>query len=279
MQISQAITTACLLEVVAPKPGNVHRGADFEDLTFADFALSAVAIGPVIESQIDAPLGSLIRQAIEATRQVVNTNTNLGICLLLVPLAKSIHGGKISQPNVVETLSQLTAEDSQEVYQAIRLANSSALGKQSQHDVLGEAPADLIAAMKIAEQRDLIARQYCNGFADLFEVVVPALRQHLAEHDELSVAIVLTHLLVMSKYPDSLIARKCGQEIADQAALMADQAYEFCLRHPQNREVVIGDFDFWLRSDGHRRNPGTTADMICAAIFVCLINGDIRFPR
>ena len=44
LSIGQCASLACLLEVSAPKPGNVHRGADFEDMTFADFAASRFAI-------------------------------------------------------------------------------------------------------------------------------------------------------------------------------------------------------------------------------------------
>jgi len=40
----------------------------------------------------------------------------------------------------------------------------------------------------------------------------------------------------------------------------------------------LADFDFWLRSDGHRRNPGTTADLIAAALFVLLRDGLIDPP-
>ena len=36
---------------------------------------------------------------------------------------------------------------------------------------------------------------------------------------------------------------------------------------------ALADFDFWLRSDGHRRNPGTTADLIAAALFAGLRDG------
>ena len=41
-------------------------------------------------------------------------------------------------------------------------------------------------------------------------------------------------------------------------------------------QAVLADFDFWLRSDGHRRNPGTTADLIAAALFVLLRERQIK---
>jgi triphosphoribosyl-dephospho-CoA synthetase len=58
--IGQCATLACLLEVTASKPGNVHRGCDFEDMTFLDFAVSATAIGPVMDA---APDGESVRRS------------------------------------------------------------------------------------------------------------------------------------------------------------------------------------------------------------------------
>ena len=87
LSIGQCATLACLLEVSAPKPGNVHRGADFEDMTFVDFAISAVAIAPAMENAVRHGVGQAVWEAIQATRALVRTNTNLGTVLLLAPLA------------------------------------------------------------------------------------------------------------------------------------------------------------------------------------------------
>src|SRR5688572_23104506 len=84
---AQCITLACLLEVTAPKPGNVHRGADFDDLTFADFLVSGVTIGPVLAQAIEIGVGPAILAAVQATRRLIDTNSNLGMVLLLGPLA------------------------------------------------------------------------------------------------------------------------------------------------------------------------------------------------
>src|SRR5262245_36434157 len=87
LTIGQCATLACLLEVTAPKVGNVHRGADFDGLTFADFVTSAVAIGPAMEQAAETGVGRAVLSAIQATRQLVATNTNLGMVLLIAPLA------------------------------------------------------------------------------------------------------------------------------------------------------------------------------------------------
>ena len=91
LSVGQCATLACLLEVTAPKPGNVHRGADFEDISFDDFVASAVAIGPVIEKATSHNVGQTVLLAVTATRSFVATNTNLGTVLLIAPLATVPH--------------------------------------------------------------------------------------------------------------------------------------------------------------------------------------------
>src|SRR5205823_13279644 len=78
---------ACTWEVLARKAGNVCPGREFPDLTVADFLKSAAAIAPIMDQAPFQPLGATILRSIEATRRVVNTNTNPDIVLLLAPLA------------------------------------------------------------------------------------------------------------------------------------------------------------------------------------------------
>src|ERR1017187_7027443 len=77
---------ACLLEVTARKPGNVHRFADLPGLHYVDFFLSATAIAGPLDRAVSEGVGAAVLAAILATRRVVTTNTNLGIVLLLAPL-------------------------------------------------------------------------------------------------------------------------------------------------------------------------------------------------
>src|SRR5688572_21198196 len=87
-EIERCVRTACLWEATARKAGNVHPFAEFDDLKYADFVRSGEAIAPVLDAYHEQPLGITILEAIRATRAVVNTNTNLGIVLLLAPLSK-----------------------------------------------------------------------------------------------------------------------------------------------------------------------------------------------
>ena len=204
----------CLLEVTASKPGNVHRGADFEDVTFEDFATSSVVFGQVIDSNAECSLGDTVLAAVAQTKAVVGTNTNLGIVLLLTPLAKLIARAdveRLDQSQVESFLGQLPASDGEKVLQAIALANPGGLGDSSQMDVRSNngGEVDLLAAMELAKDRDAIALQYVTGFRKIFELGVPLLAKGREIFDSLTSAIVFAHVALMADHADSLIERKC----------------------------------------------------------------------
>ncbi len=277
LSISQCAMLATIIEATAPKPGNVHRGADFEDSTYPDFVVAAVAAAPVFDEAVELPLGQTILTAAEVTRRAVGTNTNLGTILLVAPLAKvprtvSLHDG------VRDVLSRMTAEDARDVYEAIRIAAPGGLGKSDVADVHGEAPGDLMEAMRLGAERDMVARQYVEGFYHVLQVVVPWLREGLDEGWSLSSAVVHAHLRLMAEFPDSLISRRRGNDIAHQSAGMAATVLEAGRPGEEAYQEALADLDFWLRADGHQRNPGTTADLLAAGLFAALRDGIIKAP-
>jgi triphosphoribosyl-dephospho-CoA synthase len=272
LTIGQAATLACLLEVAAPKPGNVHRGADFEDLSFNDFLRSALAIGPAMESACDAGVGKAVFAAVQATRSLVKTNTNLGMVLLMAPLA-AVPRTVALQDGIAGVLASLTKDDCHLVYEAIRLAQPGGLGKAPQMDVRETPPDDLLAAMRAAASRDLVARQYAENFSTVFTQVLPWLVEARCSGLSLTQSIVHTHVRLLAAEPDSLIARKCGLETARAASARAARALAAGEPGSDEYHNALADLDFWLRSDHHRRNPGTTADLVTAGLFAGLREG------
>ena len=275
LSVGQLASIACLLEVAAPKPGNVHRSADFEDMTFQDFQLSAIAVGPALDRAVSEGVGAAILGAIEATRQVTIANTNLGLVLLLAPLA-AVPAGQPLLEGIPGVLDALTAMDASLVYRAIQLTQPGGLGTVDQMDVNDTPPGDLLVAMHDARERDMIARQYSDHYKDLLGDCLPWLIEELATQRPTAESIVRLHLRIMAEYPDSLIARKCGMEIASQSATLARQV----LGSEDETEFhqKLSDLDFWLRSDHHQRNPGTTADLVGATLFAALREGHLRMP-
>lgn len=276
--IGQCASLACILEATAPKVGNVHRGADFDDVMFIDFAVSGVAIGPAFDRAEEAGVGRTALDAVEATRDLVDTNTNLGMILLMAPLAAVPRSDRLSPESLHRTLAALSPDDSRLVYEAIRLAKPGGMGWVKEMDIAGDAPADLLAAMRDAAERDLVARQYVDDFRLILEEAVPLLVNARQQGWLLTSAIIHTHLKILSRHPDSLIARKCGTDTARQASAMAARVLEAGGPEDENFHEAAADFDFWLRADGHRRNPGTTADLIAAALFAALRDELIQPP-
>ncbi|MCH7753199.1 MAG: triphosphoribosyl-dephospho-CoA synthase, partial [Planctomycetes bacterium] len=216
--VGACATLACLWEVTAPKPGNVYRGADFEDLTYADFLTSAAVVGPILERSPDEGVGATVLAAVEATRAAVGTNTNLGMLLLLAPLAAVARELPLST-SIVEVLKSLTPRDTREVYAAIRLAQPGGLGYLDEADVHDAEPPDisLVEAMGMAAHRDLVAQQYVNGFEQVFATSEQIERCHKSGLP-LVKAIVHGYLQLLAKLPDSLITRKCGVAVAREAS-------------------------------------------------------------
>jgi triphosphoribosyl-dephospho-CoA synthase len=258
---------ACILEVSARKAGNVHPTQAFDDLTYLDFLASAAAIVPALDLQDS--VGTLVLRGIEATRAVVSTNTNLGILLLLAPLAAATNAESL-RSGVENILAATTVDDSAQVFRAIRLANPGGLGQTAEEDVHDEPTRPLREIMALAADRDLIARQYANGFAELWETGLPVLSQAWLASNNLEQAIVQCQLVLMATYADTLILRKAG--LAEAQASQAQAAEVLAAGWPEtekSRQLYAG-FDTWLRADGRRRNPGATADLVTACLFAAL---------
>lgn len=271
----QLASLACLLEATAHKPGNVHRGADFAEMSYPDMLASAIAIGAALDTAASSGVGAATLQAIRLTRATVGKNTNLGTVLLLAPLAAAAAGHGFPA-SIATVLGGLTGDDARDVYSAIRLAQPGGLGQAEESDVYDEPPADLLNAMRAAKDRDLVACQYVNGFHEVIHVVLPAIERTWARRGKLLDAIVAAHVETMAAYPDSLIARKCGLLVAQEAAVRAQRTMDAGEYGDDAYHAELAELDFWLRADGHRRNPGTTADLVAAAVFVGLRDG--RFP-
>ncbi|MEA2714617.1 MAG: triphosphoribosyl-dephospho-CoA synthase [Gemmatimonadales bacterium] len=271
-EVAAAGQLACLLEVSAPKPGNVSPGRHFHDTRYEDFLASAVAIGPALAAAGENPLGTTIRRAVEATLRWTRSNTNLGIVLLLAPLARAaLREGASLRARLRTVLAETTVTDAGEVYAAIRRARPGGLGEAKAEDVAGAPSVSLRDAMALAAERDAIAREYVTDFALTFETGVPAVLAARREGLTWSDTVVEAYLALLDATPDTHIARKLG---AAEAAAISLQAREVRAaggtRSPEGRRA-LGLLDAELRDERNRRNPGTTADLTCAALFVVIL--------
>jgi len=155
---------ACLAEVEAMKPGNVHVFADGHGMLVQDFIKSAEVSATAI-TQPDLSLGERIYQTVTATWEAVACNTNLGIILLCAPIiqCRLQDAEQDVWTQLPDMLKATTVEDAKWLFKAILCASPAGLGRSEVHDVHNQAQANLLTVMEASADRDLIAQQYSNG--------------------------------------------------------------------------------------------------------------------
>jgi triphosphoribosyl-dephospho-CoA synthase len=274
-EIAAAAQLACLLEASAPKPGNVSPGIAFHDTRYEHFLASAAAIAPAFLDAGTQPLGVTIKRAIEDTRRWTSANTNLGIVLLLAPLARAAHATSPAalRDRVRSVLESTTVADAESVYDAIRLARPGGIGEVATEDVAASPTVTLAAAMALAADRDDIAREYVTAFARTFTVGAPALEKARGAGLDWPDAIVECYLALLADAPDTLITRKLGPDAATEVRRRAIEVRAAGGMRTNAGRRAVASLDLELRDARNSRNPGTTADITAAAIYVLLLNG------
>ncbi len=311
--ISEKAQFAMFLDVLTPKPGNVHRYRDHPDTRFIHFIASITYLGrPIylaakwgyqkrISNLETSRLGELIKTAVQASMAPHDKNTLLGTILLLIPLAIAA-GAKISQSRLSssslrESLSQIlqntTVDDAVEVIRAIQLARPGgatpkspdwtpklrAFSFQSPHtiDLIQREKYTLRNLQALASTYDAIAQEYVSDFAYTFETLYPQVKSNLNQYPHLESAVLACYLWALSNRPDSLIQRKAGPQVAEEVMHRAKKLYSKICRLPESRWLdELNPFDEYLRSEGSKLNPGTTADLLTTALFCSLLMEDVK---
>ncbi|PHS24073.1 MAG: triphosphoribosyl-dephospho-CoA synthase [Methylophaga sp.] len=269
-QIEQCVFWACQQEVSAPKPGNVNSFSGNHEMEVEDFIKSARAIAPIM-AQSSLSVGELILQSICATRQLVDCNTNLGIVLLFAPLCKAMHRCQSFEklPSALEqVLDNLTIDDADKCYQAIRLAEAGGMGEVDNQDINKQPTITLRQAMELAQKRDTIARQYTNNYDAIWCIGLANLTNAINCGETVEWATTFAYLITLSKIPDTLISRKYGQVIAEK---VSTSAHSLLKRIKENNklsdnEIEVRKWDNELKKE--KLNPGTTADLTAAMLLV-----------
>lgn len=271
-QLAKWVYQACALEVSSPKPGNVSPGCEFSNASVSDFLKSATAIAPELAFAGNRPLGKTILAAVTATQNTVGHNTNLGIILLLTPLA-AVPPEQSLFDGIDAILQAATLEDSCDVYEAIRLAQPAGLGNAQEQDLNDVPTINLRACMQLAADRDMIARQYVIGFRDVLLAGLEWLRESAEHSTKLEMRIQWLAVRIIAEFGDSLIERKCGRDMSDQVRGMALDLLKSGWPTRPKSASAYDSLDQFLRADGNRRNPGTTADLVAAVLFSALRQG------
>lgn len=264
--LGEQVTTACLLEVAAKKAGNVHPQAAFVDLSYSDFEKAAVIAGRELALVASRGVGQVILNAVQESQKLIPSNANLGILLLLAPLA-AVPAGMNLQEGIGQVLVGLDLAESRLIYRAIQSSNAGGLGTVDDQDLAKQPDRPIAYAMSLAAERDLIAKQYCNEFTEVLGLGRKLFLDWWQRSNDWEQTVIGIHLSLLASFPDSLIRRKCGEAIAWEASQKASQLLAADWPDAARSQAHFEDFDRWLRSDGHRLNPGTTADLVAAILF------------
>jgi triphosphoribosyl-dephospho-CoA synthase len=267
-RIEAAFIAACLDELEAPKPGNVHVFAEGHGWSVEDFRRSARVAAPAIAAA-GASVGARVLAAIEATHGTIGHNTNLGIVLLCAPLARAAELPASDMAAALRgVLASLDRQDAALAFDAIRLAAPGGLGRSERHDVLAPPTTTLLEAMSEAAARDSIARQYVTGYSDIFALGVPAFNDAMRRwSDDRDAAALAVYLTFLAAIPDTHIQRKHG---AAAAMLVRGDAAPLLARlmasdRPMSCYPEMLALDASLKARG--LNPGASADLTVAVLF------------
>jgi len=301
-------TLALLLEVAGtPKPGNVDRRRDLDDLRFEAFLGGAVGARAGLEAAADegTPVGDAFERAVAGMVDRAGTNTQFGCLLLLVPLIRATveegSDGTLAPEAVDRVTRATTVADAVAFYRAFERvdvavgdppAGAADLDVRRGSDA---APAlrergltlrDVLAVSADPDEADRVpdrnAREWVEGFPRTFR----AAEWIRTDTGPLTDRAARAFLGLLAAEPDTLVAAIHGPETAREASARAAALLGGCDAAAAgftgvdaiDAEAVHGaDLD---AAEGltasfvdESVNPGTTADLTCAALYVALRRG------
>ena len=277
-QIAQCAQAAMLFELSSgPKPGNVDRCHDFVDATFQQFLISAVASYPIFRKAAfgEGRIGQLLLEAVKSWKfWKIPGNTHFGSLILMIPLAMAAGRAKELSSRLIPELSAVLKEssvdDAIDFYAAFELANArvAEVGEFSLKDVkspqkIQEQDKTLLQLMSLSQGHDQIAREWSGDYQRSFQLadrLAAAIKIH-----GLNAGVIRIYLEALSEEPDSLVLAKFGLAKAEEVVLRSKKAFdEGTLEAIRKLDVEFLEEDV---------NPGTTADLIAASLFICLLKG------
>ncbi|QLH79568.1 triphosphoribosyl-dephospho-CoA synthase [Halosimplex rubrum] len=275
--VAQNAELALLLEVAGtPKPGNVDRHRDHDDLRFEHFLAGAVGARDGLDAAARGePLGESFRRAIEGMSAQRGGNTQFGAILLQAPLvaAAGAEDRTLSPEGATAVVDATTVADAADFYRAFEAVDvavddppedMAALDVRRGSDAvpaLKERGLTLAAVMERSADRDGVAREWVQGFDRTFA----AAESILSADSERPVAdrAADAFLELLAAEVDTFVVTQHDRATAERATERA-------------RAALDGDIDPEELAEEFAAediNPGTTADTVAAALFVALERG------
>ena len=271
---AQNAQLALLLEVAGtPKPGNVDRARNLPGLRFEHFLAGAVGAGEGLRMAASGdPIGEAFERAVFGMSRQRGGNTQFGALLLLIPLVRASATDRLSPEGVTEVVRETTVADAKDFYRAFDHVDVFVDDPPPGADELdvreGSAAIDAVEegaltmydVLALGADADDVAREWTTGFERSFwsATAIDEGRGPLPARG------AATYLALLSRRPDTLVAKKHGPKVARQVMVRAQAARE-------GDPELLEAFADALVEEGI--NPGTTADIVAAGLFVALERG------
>ncbi|MGZ0746444.1 triphosphoribosyl-dephospho-CoA synthase [Haloparvum sp. AD34] len=270
---------ALLLEVAGtPKPGNVDRQRDLDDLRFEHFLTGAVGAREGLErAESGARVGHAFERAVAGMGRQGGGNTQFGCLLLLAPLVRTVASEAALSPSAVDRVVRATTvDDAVDFYRAFEHVDVAVGDPPSDAPVLdvrrgGDAAPTLrereltlydVMALS-AEPDEGVPDANATEWVGEFTRSFAAAEGILADDGPVLDRVARAFLRLLAEAPDTLVATHRDADVArdvmQRAAAVGDDLVA--------AEELAAEF----REEGI--NPGTTADLTCAATFIGLERG------
>lgn len=272
---------ALLLEVAGtPKPGNVDRVRDLDDLRFEHFLTGAVGAREGLErAERGARVGHAFERAVAGMGRQDGGNTQFGCLLLLTPLvraAAAATGTPLSPTAVDQVVGSTTVEDAVDFYRAFEHVDVAVGDPPSDAPALDvrrgasaapelrERELTLYDVMALSAQpEDGIPDANATEWVGEFSRSFAAAEELLADDGPVIDRVARAFLRLLGEAPDTLVATHHDADVARDVMQRAAAAGEDL----GAAEELAAEFV----EEGV--NPGTTADLTCAATFIALERG------
>ncbi len=273
--LKKQIKFVCDTEIKSLKPGNVHKYSEGHGMNLKDFLKSSLIISKCLTKN-NLDLGKKILISVNEIQNKIKKNTNLGIILMLSPIATIVQEeGVISKEELLKKIKSLikkqNIKNSIPIFKAISLTSPGGLGFSKKYDVNEPPNTNLYKAMEFAKKKDLIARQYCNGFEDIYKIGIPAYKKFYNKWGKVEWALTGVYLTFLKKFNDSHIVRNKGNKIATSIKKEAKKYYFFLKRNKNLTKIKKKLLIFDKKLKSKKINPGTTADLTVATLLLEIV--------
>lgn len=271
--VCQNAELALLLEVTStPKPGNVDRVHEYDDLRFEHFVAGAVGARPGLElAAEEEPVGAAFERAVGGMANQEGGNTQFGALLMVTPLVATAASYDLTPEGVSAVVSETTVVDAANFYRAFEHvdvavddppADLDALDVRRGSDAIPELEArelTLADVMDLGAEGDGVAAEWVQGFPRSFDAAA-AIESREGPVPDRAAEVFLE---LLADEVDTFVVTRNGREIAEEVNRRARAV----LDGEENASELADEF---VERDV---NPGTTADIIAAALFIALERG------